>query len=214
MDTYVTDEQQAEKVKQWWSDNGRYLIAGVVMGLAILYGWNTWKDYRVNQARNASETFATLEKAVDSKEVKQAEDAEWALLEKYRSTAYAAMGELEIARLYVAENDLTKAAEKLNWVIDHASLTEVQEIATLRLAQVLVDDGKAEAALSLMEQSLPASYVSLREEVRGDAYRALGKVDAAREAYDRALLTAGGNAEYLQLKRDDLGLVEDPAPQG
>ncbi|HHJ18840.1 MAG TPA: tetratricopeptide repeat protein [Gammaproteobacteria bacterium] len=214
VDTYVTDEQQAEKVKQWWSDNGRYLIAGVVMGLAILYGWNTWKDYRVNQARNASETFATLEKAVDSKEVKQAEDAEWTLLEKYRSTAYAAMGELEIARLYVAENDLTKAAEKLNWVIDHASLTEVQEIATLRLAQVLVDDGKAEAALSLMEQSLPASYVSLREEVRGDAYRALGKVDAAREAYDRALLTAGGNAEYLQLKRDDLGLVEDPAPQG
>ena len=214
MDTYVTDEQQAEKVKQWWSDNGRYLIAGVVMGLAILYGWNTWKDYRVNQARNASEIFATLEKAVDSKEVKQAEDAEWALLEKYRSTAYAAMGELEIARLYVAENDLTKAAEKLNWVIDHASLTEVQEIATLRLAQVLVDDGKAEAALSLMEQSLPASYVSLREEVRGDAYRAQGKVDAAREAYDRALLTAGGNAEYLQLKRDDLGLVEDPAPQG
>lgn len=214
MDTYVTDEQQAEKVKQWWSDNGRYLIAGVVMGLAILYGWNTWKDYRVNQARNASEIFATLEKAVDSKEVKQAEDAEWTLLEKYRSTAYAAMGELEIARLYVAENDLTKAAEKLNWVIDHASLTEVQEIATLRLAQVLVDDGKAEAALSLMEQSLPASYVSLREEVRGDAYRAQGKVDAAREAYDRALLTAGGNAEYLQLKRDDLGLVEDPAPQG
>ena len=214
MDTYVTDEQQAEKVKQWWSDNGRYLIAGVVMGLAILYGWNTWKDYRVNQARNASEIFATLEKAVDSKEVKQAEDAEWALLEKYSSTAYAAMGELEIARLYVAENDLTKAAEKLNWVIDHASLTEVQEIATLSLAQVLVDDGKAEAALSLMEQSLPASYVSLREEVRGDAYRALGKVDAAREAYDRALLTAGGNAEYLQLKRDDLGLVEDPAPQG
>ena len=214
MDTYVTDEQQAEKVKQWWSDNGRYLIAGVVMGLAILYGWNTWKDYRVNQARNASEIFATLEKAVDSKEVKQAEDAEWTLLEKYRSTAYAAMGELEIARLYVAENDLTKAAEKLNWVIDHASLTEAQEIATLRLAQVLVDDGKAEAALSLMEQSLPASYVSLREEVRGDAYRAQGKVDAAREAYDRALLTAGGNAEYLQLKRDDLGLVEDPAPQG
>lgn len=214
MDTYITDEQQAEKVKQWWNENGRYLIAGVVLGLAILFGWNAWKDHNLKQAKSASEVFASLVQAVEANNVSQAKDAERTLLDEYRSTVYASMGTLAMARLYVAKNDLTKAAEKLNWVIEKASLQEVQELAALRLARVLVADGKPDAALALLEKALPASYVSLREEIRGDAYHALGKLDAAREAYDKALLTAGGTVEFLQFKRDDLGLAKDSALPG
>ncbi|HFD86518.1 MAG TPA: tetratricopeptide repeat protein, partial [Gammaproteobacteria bacterium] len=65
MNDYVTDEQQVEALKKWWAENGRYLIGGVALGLALLFGWNSWKDYRENRAKNASALFSQLERAVE-----------------------------------------------------------------------------------------------------------------------------------------------------
>jgi predicted negative regulator of RcsB-dependent stress response len=68
---------------------------------------------------------------------------------------------------------------------------------------------KYDDALSLLGSELPTAYVSLVEELRGDAFRAKGNFDEARAAYDKALLTAGGRSEYLQLKRDSLGPAQE-----
>jgi predicted negative regulator of RcsB-dependent stress response len=72
-------------------------------------------------------------------------------------------------------------------------------------------EGRYDAALNIIKADLPAAYTSLIEEIRGDALAGKGKIEEARQAYDRAILTASGNAKYLRLKRADLGGESAPA---
>ena len=206
---YETEEQQVEALKKWWQENGRYLIAGVVLGLGILFGWNSWKDYRETQGKAASDVYSQLIGAVESSALEDAKAFEAKLLEDYTGTPYAALGALVMAKIYVEQNKLVEAEVKLRWVMDHSREQELKEVSRLRLAQVLIAAKKYDEALSVLSTELPEAYASLVDELRGDAFRAQGKWDEARTAYDEALLTAGGRNEYLQLKRDSLGSARE-----
>jgi len=206
---YETEEQQVEALKKWWQENGRYLIAGVVLGLGILFGWNSWKNHKETQGMAASDLYSQLTKAVESSSLENAKAFEEKLMQDYDGTPYAALGALTMARLYVEQDNLAEAEAKLRWTMDNADELELKEVSRVRLAQVLVAAEKYDDVLSLLDD-LPTSYTSLTEELRGDVLRAQGKIDEARAAYDRALLTAGGGGdEYLQLKREALGKTQE-----
>ncbi|MDH5355953.1 MAG: tetratricopeptide repeat protein, partial [Gammaproteobacteria bacterium] len=34
-----TDEEQVEKLKKWWQENGRSVIAGIIIGVGGLFGY-------------------------------------------------------------------------------------------------------------------------------------------------------------------------------
>lgn len=204
MAEYATDEEQVEALKKWWSENGYYLIGGIVLGLGLLIGWNYYKTYKVSQGESASAVYAQLtgnvadEKGENAQLVSQL-DAD------YASTPYAALGHLQSAKAAVESDDLDAAAKDLKAVVEQGGELHLVDIARLRLARVLLSGGDADAALAEVGKVTSPSYLSLREEIRGDALVASGKVDEARQAYDKALLSAGGRAEFLQLKRDNLG---------
>ncbi len=65
---------------------------------------------------------------------------------------------------------------------------------------------KADDALALTNQTYPAAYLSLLEELKGDIYVAQNKPTEARAAYDKAMLGGNGaSTEFIKLKRDNLG---------
>ena len=215
MNTYVTDEEQAEKLKQWWSENGLQIVLGVAIGLAVIFGWRYWQDYRLQHRKAASATFYQLTRVVSANgDLKQAEPLARRLVDDYDDTAYAALGQLALARLQARNDRLADAEASIRWAAEHADQAEFRELANLRLVSVLNAEGKHEAALKLLEGDWPAAYTSLREEYRGDALAALGRTPEAREAYDKALLTAGAQAEFLRLKRDALGEAPTASPAG
>ena len=39
---YETEEQQVEALKDWWAENGRAVIAGVVLGVVVIGGLGLW----------------------------------------------------------------------------------------------------------------------------------------------------------------------------
>lgn len=209
MNDYVTDEQQAEALKKWWAENGYYLMGGVGLGLGILFGWNYWQDYTEQRSADGSAAYSNLSKAVESQSIEEAVQLRGVLEGDFGSTPYAALGNLKLAKGLVEENKLDEAAARLQWVVDNASEPELVEIATLRKIRVLIAAGKHDEALTALKADLPSSYTAIVEELRGDALVAKGKVDEARVAYDRALLTSGGGSEFLQLKRDALGDAEN-----
>ena len=212
MTDYATDEQKVEELKKWWNENGNYLIGGVVLGLAILFGWHWWKDYKETRARTASGLFSQLEQAVAAADEERARVLESQLTGDYGATPYAAAAELAMAKLAVEKDDLGTAELYLRSAVELADQDEVRELAELRLAHVLTASGKHDDALAILDREWNAAWTSLREELRGDVYVAQGKAEEARQAYDKALLTAGGAASYLRLKRDALG--DSPAPTG
>lgn len=208
MADYDTEEEQLEALKAWWKENGHAVIAGIVLGAAALFGWKYWQDYRVEKAENASAIYADVRAFGNAGEVGNALEQTEVLTADYAGVPYATLATLESAQALVEAGNLEAAEQQLRWAVENARMSEIGEVARLRLAQVLIAQGRPKEALGELEVELPAAYAGLLDELRGDAYRALGDLQAAREAYDRALLGAGSRSEYLQLKRDDLGRAE------
>jgi predicted negative regulator of RcsB-dependent stress response len=200
-----SDDEQVEALKRWWDENGRSVLVGVLIGLVALLGWRGWVNYQENKSAAASTHYAKLQTAVERNDTKAIKAVAKVLEESFASTPYAVLAALQLARLYAEANDLKASEAQLRWAIEHSPQESVEILAKLRLARVLMAEGKLDAALSIVAEPFPPAYTSLVEEIRGDALAAMGKIKQARQAYDRALLTATGDTEYLRLKRNNLG---------
>jgi predicted negative regulator of RcsB-dependent stress response len=200
-----SDDEQVEALKRWWDENGRSVLVGVLIGFVALLGWRGWVNYQENKSAAASTHYAKLQTAVERNDTKAITAVAKVLEESFASTPYAALAALQLARLYAEANDLKASEAQLRWAIEHSPQESVEILAKLRLARVLTAEGKLDAALSIVAEPFPLAYTSLVEEIRGDALAAMGKIKQARQAYDRALLTATGDTEYLRLKRNNLG---------
>ena len=78
---------------------------------------------------------------------------------------------------------------------------------SLRLARVLLADGKAQDALTALGTIPSGDYAAMAAELRGDAQLKLGKTDAARAAYQDALAKLDKDApgrSAVQMKLDNL----------
>ncbi len=210
MASYHSDAEQVEALKRWWEENGRSVIAGVIIGLGALFGWRGWITYQDNRAEAASVHYAELRAAAERKDAQAIEESARILQDSYASTPYATLAALELAKLEAQAGDLKAAAEQLRWAIDNSSQEVVRTLANIRLARVLTAQGKHDEALAILSGEYAAAYTSLIEEIRGDALAAKGQIDEARQAYDRAILFATGDVEYLRMKRADLGRDEAP----
>lgn len=206
---YHSDEQRVEELKKWWQENGKSVIAGVALGVGALLGWKGWTYYQVNHAKAASELYAQIQQAAARDEAKTIVANADSLREDFASTPYASLAALEVAQLQAVSGRLEEAAERLRWVIANSSQETLYNIAKIRLARVLNAQKQNDQALEVVSGEFPPGYASLIEEIRGDALRAKGDIDQARQAYTRALLGAGGNSDYLKMKRDNLGEAPD-----
>ncbi|MFW3615004.1 YfgM family protein [Billgrantia antri] len=206
-----TEEEQLEAIKRWWKENGTSLIAGVAIAIAGVVGWNTWQSYQDNQAEAASMRYQQLVSLADGDDVDEARRLIGEITDQHGRTLYADLARLIDASLAVEEGDLDAARQALEGVIEASGRPYVQGLARLRLARLQVADGEAEAALDTLARDVPASLTAQQADVRGDALRALGRDDEARQAWQEALAVAEQRNQPIygvQLKLDDLGAEE------
>ncbi|NCW02000.1 MAG: hypothetical protein EBW20_09205 [Betaproteobacteria bacterium] len=131
------------------------------------------------------------------------------LFEQYPKTAYAPLAALLSAKQHAQSADLKTAQTLLQWVIDKADDPGLVAVASLRLASVLLDDGKAEQALAVLDamknDNLTEAFDLSRLDRRGDVLLALGRHDDALKAWDQALERSEQEPSWkqlLQIKRD------------
>jgi len=105
-------------------------------------------------------------------------------------------------------------------VADRSQDPELRQVARMRLARVLVEQGKHDDALALLDPAAGGAFASLVHELRGDALAAKGDASAARKEYEAALEGAAADGsldrEFVELKRDALpaapAALAGPAP--
>jgi len=205
MATYETEEQQMEAIRTWWRNNGKSLIAGLVAGLAVILGWQGWQQYRDNHGVTASgayQSFIASDRGTDAF-IAQGQH----IIEAYADLPYAALAALLLASDASERGDLDASERRLRWVIDHADTEAIVRLAELRLAELNIAAGKPDQALALLGDVAPQGFEALHAELRGDALAQQGDRAGAAQAYEQALARAQiGNRQWLQLKRDDLGV--------
>lgn len=187
MDEFLSEKEQIDELRRWWSENGRYVITGLVLGVGVLGGWKYWNDYRARQAIEGGSYYGTLSEAVQANEQATVEEMGTLLADQYGSTPYADHASLALARHYVDNDEPERAADELRVVVDGSKDRQLVHIARLRLARVLVHLDRSDEALSLLEGVEAGSFAARYHEVRGDVHFHRGEIEAARREYQAAL---------------------------
>lgn len=216
---YRDEREQAEAVKKWLREYGPSIVGGAVLGVAILFGWRAWQDYRQQRGADAAQRYALLVTGDSSADKDDKFAAAREIINDYASTPYATDTALLLAKWYVEKADYDSAAEQLRWVTDHGVPEEMRAVARLRLGRVLTAKGDYDGAVAALDTAkLPDAFLAAASEIRGDAFRGKGDAETARREYRTALdhLTAGtgGNRDLLEMKLDSLGRMQDKAAPG
>jgi predicted negative regulator of RcsB-dependent stress response len=206
MTAYQTEEEQVEAIKKWWKENGKSAVAGIVLGVGGVLGWQTWNQHQHNVATQAAVKYEQMVQASDlatfDSAIKQAE----LLISQYEGSAYAVFAAFELARLHQAQGEAGAARQQLEWVLNNTGEQALQQIARLRLARLLLSKGDADGAQRLIDAAPVDSFAGEFAQLRGDVALAKSDPEAARKAYREALAADVGNPDLVQMKLDDLAV--------
>jgi predicted negative regulator of RcsB-dependent stress response len=217
VDENLSDDQQAEVVRRWLRDNGAFLALGVAGALGGLFGWQQWQGYERGEAEKASELYEEIVAAIGGARVEQAEVVFAELSAQHPGSTYVDQARLVLARSLMDRSDFDAAGEQLEAVVSHSDAAQLRQVASVRLARVLLQQRRFDEALAALDRTAdPSSAFAPRyEEVRGDVYYAQERFDEARAAYRAALSSEQRQPAiidriYVQAKLDALGGAGEP----
>lgn len=202
------EEQQVEQIKKWWSENGRTVVAGLVIGLGGVFGFNSWNAYKERQAEQASRQYAELVSTATAGRHEQVLRQVTDLVDEFPKSGYAALGSLLAASSAVSTGKHDVARSHLSWAVENSAIAELADVARLRLARVLTANGDYASARTTLDAITSDAYAALAGELRGDISHAKKDTDAAAAAYRDALAAEDATQDArarIQAKLDDIG---------
>ena len=207
MEEFESEDQQIAAIKKWWKENGASLLLGLGIGVGALLGWREYLAYQTNHSAEASDLYQAVQTQVSNNRLDDAHISKADLIRNdFSDTPYAALVSMSQAKYEYEHGEIESALMHLRWASDNSTEADVQHVAKLRLARILIAQKKYDEAETILLASHPAGFTAGYEELKGDLYLAKGEIAQARVAYDKAINAAGGGASrWLRLKRQDLG---------
>ena len=208
MDDLQSEKEQIEEMRAWWAEYGKVIIAGVVVAIAGLIGWNQYSASQTATQLEASERFENLAAHIVDGDLDAAEFVADDLAANYADTAYAAQSKLALARLYMDQNRDQDAAESLQQLLAMNADDNLQSIGRVRLAKILLYQEKPQEVVDLLLDFDAPAFAAIANETLGDAYAALGDSTNAAAAYNRAMAdpspTPTIDRALVEMKLNDL----------
>ncbi|MGA9422583.1 MAG: tetratricopeptide repeat protein [Rhodanobacteraceae bacterium] len=208
----LDEYEQSELVRRWIRENALSIAIGVLLGLALIFGWQQWKVHRLHHDTEAAAQYQALGDAIDARRTDDADKIADALRKDYSNTAYAVFAAMRQADMSSANGDTKAAAADLEWAHEQAGNSAMKALTALRLARVTLAEGDADGALKLLDTIPKDDYAGPAEELRGDALAKLGRTGEARTAYRNALThldAQAPGANFVQMKLDDLAAATE-----
>ena len=199
IDDLLDEHEQSERVRSWLRNNGAGLLGGVVLGLAVILGWQWWQKDQAGKKEQAYQSYQTAVEGLAKGDLKKTQGAVDALVKE--DELYADVAGLQLAKAQIQAGERDAAIATLRTLTPDDAL---RPLVNLRLARLLIDAGKHDEALKVLDESDDASSL----EVRGDALLATGKTKEAQDAYIRALTTLDAvspQRRLVELKLIDAG---------
>ncbi len=195
MADYLTDEEQAERLKRWWDSNGTFLIIGLILMVAVIIGVRVYRDYNQDRAEAASALFSAY---LDARTTAAPVDDYLAAIDaQYPGTTYHVFTLLYRAADRVEQQDWEGALALLERAVELASTEILRDTARYRAAKVFYQLDRldeCEALLALISSAGLEPHVA---ELSGDIFVVRGDLAAARAAYRAALDAARRDPEEI-----------------
>lgn len=212
MDIYASDDEKGEAIKNWWRENGRSVVTGVILGGAVIFGGRYWINFQQAKTEQAAAMYQQVQFNIGEADLTAAEDLTQELMQSHSKTPYAAFAAIELAAEQVRNDQASSALEYLKWTADKAKLTGQKDLARLRMVRVLMDQGDYEQAMQLAQQPASAGFTSLFAELEGDIHLVQENKAKAFEAYRNAISSMDVDDPrkiLLEMKRDDAAVINE-----
>ncbi len=209
MDEYMNEQEQWEYVRTWLRQNGVWLVAGVALACAGLWGWRGWQAHQESMLAEANSQYQQLLAAFGRNDTPAVIKLADQLVSTHPGTGYAEQAQLAAARMQVENNQLPGALERLQKVQSSTTDPELSLVVRLRIARLQIEQNRIDDALKTLGAVIPGAFAGRFAEVRGDALRAKGDRAGALKAYREAQSSQAAQADssagdLLALKINEL----------
>ena len=195
-----TEEEQVKQIKKWWNSNGKQIIAGAVIGLAGIWGWNTYSDYQDKQSLNARSLY--LSYASDSNNL----GAYDKLTTDFSSSSYSDQAILLMAKYLFDAGSYSQALGVIKPLMNNPS-SVISNTAALRAASIHLQLGQHDQALLILEGKTEDGFSGMIYNLMGDIYLDLSNRSDAQKYYSLAIDNVAENSnlsQLIQIKLNDL----------
>ncbi|WP_417656378.1 YfgM family protein [Pseudidiomarina aestuarii] len=194
-----TEDQQVERIKDFWNEHGKGIVAGLVIGFALFYGWRYYDAQTIAKQEAASEAYSEVLARLASADETAIADAQ-KFVNEQAGTSYGNIAALELAQQAVNKGDLATAVSALQMVRDNTQ-GAMNAVATVRQARVLIAQDQYDMAITALQSiESVAGFAGIAAELRGDALLTKGDSAAARAAYEDALAVVDYNSPLAEIK--------------
>ena len=150
LEPQFAEDEDLERAKKFWKENGRSITAGVILGLGAIVGYNGWQSWQQSQGENASTLFENLSDPAVTLEAAAglAQD----LKQDFSASPYATHGAFLMAKREVDAGNLERAGEQLRWVLSNSKEEGLKHMARIRLSMLLLAEDDASSVLELLDE--------------------------------------------------------------
>lgn len=192
-----TEEQQVERIKEFWKEHGKGIVAGLVVGFGLFYGWRYYDAQTIANQEAASEQFEAVLVQLETEQENSTTAAQEFI--SSNTSSYAHLAALELAKHAIENNDYATAVSALQSVRDNAE-PAIRAVADMRQARVLFAQEQYDAALAAAQAAESvAAFKAQAAELKGDILLAQGDTNGARAAYQAALAAGGQSLAEIKL---------------
>lgn len=212
METYVTEEQQLEALKNWFKKYGNQLTWALIVIFSIIAGVRYWFHHQEVIAEQASENYVSLMMAFEQNDQTTLKNKADILLRQYSQSPYASLAALVVAHQAVKDNDYKNAMEGYQWVIKNGKQDDFSALARARLMRLLIAENKPDEALALFDEKKARGFLPLMAEMKGDILLKKNDREGAKRAYELAFKSAkeeGMVGPLLKMKLEELGIASE-----
>ncbi len=198
MASHHEEQQEIENIKYLWKNGGKFVALLLIVGALGYLGYNVYQS-QVDKSNAQAAWQASQVKGDVAKLTTLQQD--------YAHSPTTIQVTLEMAQEQFNTGKLDEAEKLYRWVLDKKPDGVFQSMAMVNLANVLLQQNKAEEALNILQQPVDEAFISVLNETKGDIYAAQGKFTEAKAAYQAALdklPEQSLNRQVLQLKSEQL----------
>ncbi|MHB1678199.1 MAG: YfgM family protein [Sulfuriferula sp.] len=206
----LDEQEKIDTLKNYWQRYANLITAVLAVAALSFAGVEWWQHMQQKQAAEASVLYTALQNAQKSNQTSVVSGTAQTLMSQYGTTAYAARGALIAAAMNVQANDLPTAQNELQWVLDHSKESGIKALAGLHLAEILLDENQAAAALMQLNAAHEEAFANLYNDLKGDALVMQNKRPEARAAYKIAIEKLPPDSQYrstIETKLNAIGGV-------
>ncbi len=195
----LEEQEQLDQIKHFWKQYGNAITWALIVVLGAFASWNFYQYWQRSQASQAAALFDEVDRALQTGEAGKIDRVFGEMKDRFGSTAYAQQAGLLVARQRTMTGKLDAAQDALTWVADKAADPGYQAVAKLRLAGLLVESKKYDAAMAALSGSFPDSFTALVADRKGDVFVLQGNKTQAVAAYRQAYALFAASTEYRSL---------------